>query len=1655
MFEEFKNEKFQSFWTGADMSVLPMSYCEAGRALNQKSILRDAQGNLMPGGALRRAVVEMEDDQGNVVRLRETFALSKVSEPLVALGKLLKHGWRVEGDGEEVKLACENFSKTIGFRSNSLSTMAKIRLVELPKENKVRAVTMSFEGMMMNMLTVPGWHLSIDRRVPFLVVMNSNHHHNSFPQFQRTDFPFRTTLILKDKTWEVVEMADRSNSEDEIEECNGELTTIVVFFHRNEEEVLAVGKLSTGADDPFLRPKMLEDEPKSEEARERQGFGWHGRTLEDGVYEVDESDAEMGPQHETGEGDPVQREYPQPADGEGPEEIEIEGVKYTPDTTLSKMRVALKLCGLPKGRSKADAWKRLVDHHQHFSENLAVELAQREFTRRRLDEGGGDARGQHVPRVPTKAERQLHELTHWPYEEWCQSCVAARAKADPHKLQGSVRDEAKSEYPIVSMDFAFTKSLVEPEEEDREDLQRYGGDARGGVSLVITDDWTRGILVVPTPGKGRAHIKFLAEQVVRYIGSCGFSTCTVKADAEPSTRLLLDVISKCRQRLGFKTLVEHSGPDDSQGNGRVEREIQTVRGLAKTLISRLREGAGVQINVYGPLFQWALRHAGWLITHFRRRNGSPTAYEQVTGRKYQGKLALFGERVLARLPGNSGDDRFRPAVWLGKTDKADFHMVATSDGLRWTRTVRRLPVPFDAAVLNNVRTWPWSVSYGQIGTKSTPLLTKTENVALPPELSRPLRLQEKQERKQALADRAQARQQAAAQPAIADGVAGEAGQDEAASDPSSRQSSKHTSSSTSSLSMSVQKELDDDTLLEELVGEVNENKQYAGGVETSPKRGGAVVPEEEQSPTKTSRVSPRKAMRTSGPGEQPDAGASSSAPAPQPAGEPQVRMVVGGELLEDGDQDMEFPDKPPELSPDELVEVENKAAETEIQRLIEMGVLRRAQDGEDLASTPTLTTRLVCDWRFRDGAWQRRARLVARDFNWLDPNRSDTFAPTGTQSTMRLIPLLCQLRQWRMVVADVKDAYLNCEQPKSVKVVLSADLAGRLGVEREWMLGKVLPGQREGAAVWFGTLKSTLKDGGLLQCPEAPTVWTNASKTLALMTHVDDMVMTGEDAELEKIESFLKQKFKMAVETGNQLSFLKRSIEVVDGKTKIRMNEQYIEGLVNLFNGVKKRRTPGDIIIDNEPLVNEQEIQKYRSAIGTLLYVSGDRPDVQFFIKELASHLQVPTKGAMRSLVNLVGHMVSTKDLHVELTGTNHSRSFRHRAEGLTDAPQYEEKDGIWLLEVATDSDWSGNKETRSSTSSGSIYLGGNWLHSYARTQKHITLSSTESEFVALVGGASEGLFLRAVIQHLVDGEVELKIYGDNTSSIAVASRDGVGRLKHVSGRLLWIQQRQQCGDLQLRRIDTITNTADVGTKVLPGRRVKLLMYLCGFANDWGDLGCAEFEEEKLKKQNKERIKAVRKLVCAEALETNEKPSSTLVNQVAKRLMRLTLGALLLSGGEALSLPHQSSPQCLVEVEMTSTSSPMATTMLVVVVFILVIAIVILLKIMHVMHLKVEATRNTMDWVRQQLRQNRDRRMIRSQEQQRLGVGLKQMRKKKAFEKIQKVMEVKLEMERKLRRVCIETQRPRMHIRRMTKEEFYPRERRKAWNLSWKRSTWK
>eukprot|EP00435_Cladocopium_sp_Y103_P034981 s351_g9.t1 len=802
---------------------------------------------------------------------------------------------------------------------------------------------------------------------------------------------------------------------------------------------------------------------------------------------------------------------------------------------------------------------------------------------------------------------------------------------------------------------------------------------------------------------------------------------------------------------------------------------------------------------------------------------------------------------------------------------------------------------------------PWSISFGQIGVKQSALLAKVPSTPLSPQMMAPaLRAEEREQRRE---ERAQ-QQRGRGQPAADGGDQRQAGpgNDEAASDPTSTNGSTSGSSSSASRPQSI----NDDTVLQDLMDSIQEYNFYGGGVDTSPKRGGEMVDEEVQSPSKVQKAAPRKVPRLESEGHQTTSTSmASGSNVPQPDGEAQVRMVVAGELLEDGDADLELPDQPPELSPDELFELEAKSIETEIKRLVDMGVLMSA-DGADLGEAEKLSTRFVMDWRWRDNKWQRRARLVARDYAWINPNRTDTFAFAGGQSLLRLVPCIAQLNGWKVATLDVKDAYLMCPQKKLVRVTVEKEVAETLNIPRDWLLGRVLPGQQEGASEWFQHLKGTLKSAGLEQCVEAPTVWGNKDHTITLLIHVDDLIVTGTDMAMEALLKHFEESYKVSVETGEQVNFLKRMISKEDGATKIRVNEKYLDGLVTLFGGVKKKRALGEVIVDEKLIEDEAEVSKFRSGVGTLLYISGDRPDIQFHTKELASKLSKPTVGSMATLVNVIGYLLYTKDIHLVMDGNNPSRSFRSRARGLTTAPEYEENQKCWLLEVATDSDWSGNKTSRSSTTCGCVFVGGNWVYSFSRTQKNITLSSTESEYVALVAGASEGLLLRAVLTHLVGPLVEMKLYADNSSAVAIAAKEGVAKIKHLSGKLLSVQQRQG-RDFQLRKIDTITNVSDIGTKSLSGKRIKLLLYLMNCHNDAGDLGVREYEEECEKKEKREQLKSIRAVIHHEVAEAGEQRSSTLMNKVAKRLMRLTLAALLADAGQALSLTDDGG--CLAMVE--------------------------------------------------------------------------------------------------------------------------------------------
>ena len=97
------------------------------------------------------------------------------------------------------------------------------------------------------------------------------------------------------------------------------------------------------------------------------------------------------------------------------------------------------------------------------------------------------------------------------------------------------------------------------------------------------------------------------------------------------------------------------------------------------------------------LMKSIVRHAAWLIPRFRVRDVQSPFYRAMGG-PYRGKLVEFGEIVVAHLPevgkgsGNPAPklaDRRISAVWLGKSDLTDEHLVRADDGVVYARSVRR------------------------------------------------------------------------------------------------------------------------------------------------------------------------------------------------------------------------------------------------------------------------------------------------------------------------------------------------------------------------------------------------------------------------------------------------------------------------------------------------------------------------------------------------------------------------------------------------------------------------------------------------------------------------------------------------------------------------------------------------------------------------------------------------------------------------------------------------------------------------------------------------------------------------------------------------------------------------------------------------------
>ena len=129
-----------------------------------------------------------------------------------------------------------------------------------------------------------------------------------------------------------------------------------------------------------------------------------------------------------------------------------------------------------------------------------------------------------------------------------------------------------------------------------------------------------------------------------------------------------------------------------------------------------------------------------------------------------------------------------------------------------------------------------------------------------------------------------------------------------------------------------------------------------------------------------------------------------------------------------------------------------------------------------------------------------------------------------------------------------------------------------------------------------------------------------------------------------------------------------------------------------------------------------------------------------------------------------------------------------------------------------TDSDWAANREDRRSVSGGMLVHNGGLLE--------ILVKKAEGGVAFVVGEPAIRLGLQSGLRYF-GNNTRVTIACDNQGVVDHTARQGLGLAKHVHTRHLWLQAARDEGRLDVVKIPTERNPADLLTKPLPFSRIQ------------------------------------------------------------------------------------------------------------------------------------------------------------------------------------------------------------------------------------------
>ena len=205
----------------------------------------------------------------------------------------------------------------------------------------------------------------------------------------------------------------------------------------------------------------------------------------------------------------------------------------------------------------------------------------------------------------------------------------------------------------------------------------------------------------------------------------------------------------------------------------------------------------------------------------------------------------------------------------------------------------------------------------------------------------------------------------------------------------------------------------------------------------------------------------------------------------------------------------------------------------------------------------------------------------------------------------------------------------------------------------------------------------------------------------------------------------------------------------------------------------------------------------YKEAVGGLMWlVVMSRPNINA-VRALSRHSNSPAERHLKAVLQIIRYLSGTKDLSLTF-----------------------EWGSILEISVFADANYAEKADDRRSVSGVALTVGKSSVSWFSSTQKIVTFSTTEAEYVALGDGVKEALFVKGVLSFIIPpiSENSIKVLVDNDGAISPANNSlSPARTKHIDVRFHFIRELTTSKTISVEYVPTKEQRADILTKALAG----------------------------------------------------------------------------------------------------------------------------------------------------------------------------------------------------------------------------------------------